>query len=44
MCSGDAQLLMDGRMIPSCSRMSNYLFHSSTQSGGSHRGLEQRNL
>ncbi|KRY62854.1 hypothetical protein T11_6598 [Trichinella zimbabwensis] len=24
--------------------MSNYLRHSSTQSGGSHRGLEQRNL
>ncbi|KRZ70260.1 hypothetical protein T10_10007 [Trichinella papuae] len=44
MCSGNAQLLMDGRMIPNSSRMSNYLRHSSSQFGSSHRGLEKRNV
>ncbi|KRX86126.1 hypothetical protein T4E_5604, partial [Trichinella pseudospiralis] len=37
--SGDAQLLLDGRMMPRSSRMSNSFLASSSRSGGNRRGL-----
>ncbi|KRY15615.1 hypothetical protein T12_14770, partial [Trichinella patagoniensis] len=36
---GDAQLLLDGRMMPRSSRMSNSFLASSSRSGGNRRGL-----
>ncbi|KRX36605.1 hypothetical protein T05_13332 [Trichinella murrelli] len=39
MWSGDAQLLLDGRMMPRSSRMSNSFLASSSRSGGNRRGL-----